>query len=284
MLLAGLLFAEYYFFAQELDQLMELKEDYQEYVSMLKRQLDELETMKNSMEFQKKKSEHVGAYGFPNNVIVFSSDSFCQEEQFTLINRDEKYLQDVISDYLNQHGLKNSFLRLYEELSQTSTGVIPIKQTTRSAVPRARYRNRRRRHILDFSLALPLDRSQFWVSSLFGPRKKIDGTWGFHYGLDMAALKGTPVYAAAGGKVVEVSNAPRGYGKSIVIMHNKKYKTRYAHLDAIFVKMGQYVVCRQLIGKVGNTGLVRGKNASHLHLEVLVCGKRIDPLHVLHDI
>lgn len=284
MCITGLLFFEYRFFEQQLDHLLELKEDYQEYVTLLKQQLDELETTKNSMEFQKKKSGHLNIPGFPDDVTVFSSDSMCQDEQFTVINRDEKYLYDLVCEYVTKNGLKDPFFKLYDELSQTSTGLIPYKERSRIVTRMQRYKNRKKGEILDFSIALPLDRSNFWISSFFGPRKKADGSWGFHFGLDMAAIKGTPVYAAAGGKVIEVSNTPKGFGKSIVIMHNKKYKTRYAHLDAMFVRLGQRVACRQLIGRVGNTGLVRGKNASHLHLEVLVFGKRIDPLNVMHDL
>ena len=128
----------------------------------------------------------------------------------------------------------------------------------------------------------PIDRSQFWLSSLFGKRKKPNGSWGFHSGIDMAALKGTPVKAAAGGTVIEARYA-QGYGNTVVIKHNNKYKTRYAHLDKIIAKKGQKVSRGQLIGKVGDTGFVRksGKDASHLHFELYAFGKKINPLYLI---
>lgn len=144
-------------------------------------------------------------------------------------------------------------------------------------------RQRKKDHPLaqKFKAAWPIDRSQFWISSPFGPRKKKNGALGFHYGLDLAALKGTPVHAVASGKIIEASFSPKGYGKSIVIAHADGITTRYAHLDKMYVKRGQLIKSGDCIGCVGSTGHVRGKNASHLHLEVMASGKHVDPLYVL---
>ena len=129
----------------------------------------------------------------------------------------------------------------------------------------------------------PVQQGQFWLSSLFGPRKQPGGAQSFHYGIDMAAIKGTPVYAAADGRVIEVSFDPRGYGNMCLIKHNDTYTTRYAHLDVCLVKERQDVKKGDLIAHVGDTGNVRktGNDASHLHFEVYVLGKRVNPLYVL---
>lgn len=135
----------------------------------------------------------------------------------------------------------------------------------------------------DFIFSWPIDRSRFWLSSFFGPRRKKNGSPGFHYGIDMAALKGTSVMAAAPGVVIE-SRYNAGYGNTIVLAHNGKYKTRYAHLDSLFVKVGQPVQRGALIGTVGNTGYVRsafGKDPSHLHFELHMFGKKVNPMHFL---
>ena len=126
----------------------------------------------------------------------------------------------------------------------------------------------------------PIERSKFWLSSLFGPRKKPKG---FHHGIDMAALKRTPVKAAAAGVVDQVYEDPVGYGKTIVIKHDDTYKTRYAHLDSMLVKVGRQVQAGTLIGRVGDTGNVhkQGRDASHLHFEVYELGKRVNPLYFL---
>lgn len=152
-----------------------------------------------------------------------------------------------------------------------------------SVAPVASTKPRKKNHPLaqKFKAQWPIDRSQFWISSPFGPRKKKNGALGFHYGMDMAALKGTPVHAVAPGKIIEASFSPKGYGKSIVIAHADGITTRYAHLDKMYVKRNQSVKAGDCIGCVGSTGHVRGKNASHLHLEVMASGKHVDPMYVL---
>lgn len=128
----------------------------------------------------------------------------------------------------------------------------------------------------------PVDEGKYWLSSYFGPRKKPNGQASFHKGIDMAALKGTPVKAAASGFVQEAYE-DKGYGKTIVISHEQEHKTRYAHLDKILVVKGQRVEQGQLIGKVGATGNVRtaGKDPSHLHFEVYIGQERVNPLQYL---
>jgi murein DD-endopeptidase MepM/ murein hydrolase activator NlpD len=139
-----------------------------------------------------------------------------------------------------------------------------------------------RRPIKDCGFIWPIDADRFWLSSLFGPRKRIDGTWGFHHGIDMAAVKGTPVKAVTAGAVVEAS-FQTGYGNTVVIKHCQAVTTRYAHLHSIRVYVGQKVKQTSIIGTVGETGFIRkkGKDGSHLHFEVYEGGKRINPLHCL---
>jgi murein DD-endopeptidase MepM/ murein hydrolase activator NlpD len=130
----------------------------------------------------------------------------------------------------------------------------------------------------DITFAWPIERSQFWLSSFFGPRRG-----GFHRGIDMAAIKGTKVKSAGAGTVIEAGYI-RGYGKRVVVLHSPKYKTRYAHLDTIKVKVGQKVETGTLLGTVGSTGhtySVHKSDASHLHFEVCIYGKQINPLYFL---
>lgn len=142
-------------------------------------------------------------------------------------------------------------------------------------------------HASDFSFEWPLERHEFWLSSLFGWRR-IRGQVKFHYGIDMAAVKGTKVKAAASGRVIQAGYAP-GFGNTVLLEHNGVYRTRYAHLYSIAVKQGQQVSSGQYIGKVGDTGHTlsskrgSGRDASHLHFEVYKQGTRVNPLRYLSD-
>lgn len=124
--------------------------------------------------------------------------------------------------------------------------------------------------------------SQFWISSRFGPRKKSDGSYGFHHAIDLAAVRGTPVHASADGIVVEARYVT-GYGNTILIAHADKYKTRYAHLNSIAVPLFAKVAAGTKIGTVGATGHVvkRGGDGSHLHFEIMQGNRRINPLTLL---
>lgn len=96
-----------------------------------------------------------------------------------------------------------------------------------------------------------------------------------HTGIDIAAKKGTPVYATADG-VVSREQPGGGYGQVIVINHGYSYKTLYAHLSKKAVKPGEKVVRGQVIGYVGSTGISTGP---HLHYEVIKGDKKVNPVH-----
>lgn len=105
----------------------------------------------------------------------------------------------------------------------------------------------------------------FFTRPLVGGRK----TQGIHgnNGVDIAALTGTPVLAAADGQVIVArsSGYNGGYGDMVIIKHNGNIQTVYAHLNSVGVSTGQYVSKGQTIGTVGNTGRSTGP---HLHFEV----------------
>lgn len=99
-----------------------------------------------------------------------------------------------------------------------------------------------------------------------------------HKGVDFAAPRGTPVMAAGDG-VVTFSGRRGGYGNYIMLNHSSGYSTVYAHLSrfAAQIKRGMRVKQGQIIGFVGSTGNSTGP---HLHHEVLVNGKHVDPQKV----
>lgn len=99
-----------------------------------------------------------------------------------------------------------------------------------------------------------------------------------HTGLDIADRIGTPIYAAEAGVVTTVGYNRGGYGNQIVINHNGGKSTRYAHLSAFDVKVGQSVTKGQYIGAMGSTGRSTGP---HLHFEVMINGARYNPLNYI---
>ena len=112
------------------------------------------------------------------------------------------------------------------------------------------------------------------ISSGFGGRKHpILGYKKMHTGVDFAAPTGTPVLAAGSG-TVEYAAWNGAAGKYIRIRHTDGYKTAYFHLSRINVSVGKYVKQDQIIGKVGSTGRSTGP---HLHYEVILNGKKINP-------
>ena len=98
-----------------------------------------------------------------------------------------------------------------------------------------------------------------------------------HPGFDLAAVTGTQVAAAARGTVVHAGPAGT-YGNLVTVRHDNGFETRYAHLSAVDVKVGDVVEAGQDVGKVGTTGYSTGP---HLHFEVRHDGVAIDPAPLL---
>ncbi|MFC0200201.1 DUF5930 domain-containing protein [Paracoccus rhizosphaerae] len=117
-------------------------------------------------------------------------------------------------------------------------------------------------------LAMPVEQA-FRYTSGFGRR------WGrMHEGVDMAGPVGTPIHATGDG-VVTYAGRQGAYGNLIKIEHELGTETRYGHLSRIGVKVGQRVSQGELIGAMGNTGRSTGP---HLHYEVRMNGRAVDPM------
>jgi murein DD-endopeptidase MepM/ murein hydrolase activator NlpD len=118
----------------------------------------------------------------------------------------------------------------------------------------------------------------FHLSSGFGLRNDpFTGSLALHEGLDFSADPGTPVLAAAGGRVVR-SGHDATYGHVVDIQHTDGFLTRYGHLQRRHVVLHQDVKRGELLGEVGNTGRSTGP---HLHLEIFRHDRAVDPLKVM---
>lgn len=126
------------------------------------------------------------------------------------------------------------------------------------------------------SLAWPVSGT---ITSPFGLRHSpFGGGMEFHQGLDIAAPSGTTISAPAGGTVIQ-AGWYGGYGNYILLDHGGGLSTGYGHCSQIFVAAGQVIVRGQAIGAVGSTGASTGP---HLHFEVRIDGKPVDPAPRLH--
>ena len=117
-----------------------------------------------------------------------------------------------------------------------------------------------------------------WLSSSMGNRRDpINGGRDFHPGLDISADYGSPVYATADG-TVEQAAREGAYGNLVVLNHGYGLETRYGHLSGYKVRPGDKVKRGDVVGLVGSTGRSTG---SHLHYEVRVNGRLLNPLQLL---
>jgi lipoprotein NlpD len=96
-------------------------------------------------------------------------------------------------------------------------------------------------------------------------------------GVDIAGRRGQAIVASAAGKVVYSGSGLRGYGKLVIIKHNKTFLSAYAHNDQILVKEGQSVTKGQRIAEMGETDSDQVK----LHFEIRKFGKPVDPAQFL---
>lgn len=118
------------------------------------------------------------------------------------------------------------------------------------------------------------------VTSYYGERTHpITKRREFHFGIDLAAPTGTPVYAPADG-VVTFAQKKNGYGNFLLLDHFYGFKTAYGHLNGFAVHEGQYVKKGDLIAYTGNSGRSTGP---HLHYEIRYLNKWINPRPFLSD-
>ena len=123
----------------------------------------------------------------------------------------------------------------------------------------------------------PIDGAR--LSSGFGKRRHpILGYTRMHRGVDFAARPGTPIFAAGDGRVIRAGRNG-SYGIYVRIRHNSRYQTAYAHMRALRrgIRSGANVRQGQVIGYVGSTGRSTGP---HLHYEILVNGRQVNPLSI----
>ena len=289
-----LLTVQYFRMRHAISRLLEYQEDYRSYAMTLKRIIRDKTKISSDDTSTESKKKIFTITGEDFSALVGSEEIFssdCDEPLFRVVNRSSKHLYTNARTFARKHKLEAEYLAMFKDLPQLGQG-------TRKGVRKKRKRQFRpvatvqglplhmvamtaqeveSREKHDFICAWPLKKGTYRLSSGFGPRRIARRGWRLHPGLDLAACSGTPVYAAAAGTVIQAGWF-RGYGNCVTISHGRKYRTRYGHLKKILVKVGTKLPQGGLVGQVGNTGNVVGKNGLHLHFEIHSFGKPINPM------
>ncbi len=127
---------------------------------------------------------------------------------------------------------------------------------------------------------LPVEKGQGNIISGFGMRyHPILKYRRMHWGIDITAPSGTPIYATADGKV-SFNGRKGGYGKTCQIDHGYGYQTLYGHMKTITARKGQQVKRGEIIGYVGSTGL---SQSPHVHYEVIYNSKKVNPVNYFYN-
>ena len=282
IVLIALLFFEYRFFHAQAQELVALKQQYYSYLQEIEKKtqncfssaypacsmepcmssevLTEEGQSRDSME-EPPITDDLSAAEASDDP---DDDDEYVDDSFVVINRQPEYLKQSTLEYVQGQDLDALMTAIdmnqWSDYTEKTALAASKKKETITSKPEVKNTQQAkicaiRRPIKNFGLEWPIDKDKFWLSSLFGARKRIDGTWGFHHGIDMAAVKGTAVKAARGGVVLEAC-FQTGYGNTVVIAHNSTVKTRYAHLHAIRAHAGQRVNQGTVVGTVGETGFI----------------------------
>lgn len=127
---------------------------------------------------------------------------------------------------------------------------------------------------------LPIEKGQSRIISGYGMRyHPILKYRRMHWGIDITAPSGTPIYATADGKI-SFNGRKGGYGKTCMIDHGYGYQTLYGHMKTITVRKGQKVKRGEIIGYVGSTGL---SQSPHVHYEVIYNNKKVNPVNYFYN-
>ncbi|MBB3125257.1 murein DD-endopeptidase MepM/ murein hydrolase activator NlpD [Mesoflavibacter sabulilitoris] len=191
-----------------------------------------------------------------NEIINISSSIDAISLKDSLINEKEKklLLKEIESKV-------NTFLTLSKDINDVNSLNVYFKH-----VP----------ELLNYIPSMvPLKKGDYNLSSSFGYRyHPVDKKYKRHFGLDLAAEIGKPIYASANGVVTKLKRDLNGYGYHIIIKHRYGFETLYGHMNTILVQKNQIVTQGDLIGTVGQTGKTTGP---HLHYEIKKNDNKIDP-------
>jgi len=176
-------------------------------------------------------------------------------------------MQEITSDEIRE------IVELKRLSASLSSAVLPLSEI-------AEVLKAQKQLLSDIPNLWPVAGGQSFVTMEFGPNiHPFTNKWYIHKGIDIAGPLGLPLVAAANGKIVEAAyDSASGYGLTVVIEHKYGFRTKYTHMNNIYVQPGQEVYQGQRIGSLGNTGLSTG---AHVHFELMIGTQVLDPASFL---
>ncbi|MHA7840322.1 MAG: peptidoglycan DD-metalloendopeptidase family protein [Gammaproteobacteria bacterium] len=212
----------------------------------------------------------------PKKIILQLADVFGWQMDFARdIHKEDHFSVLYEMKYLNDKPIEVGHIIAAEIISHNQTHKA-IRYTPPNGVPS--YYTPEGANLRTAFLRYPIKYNR--VSSPFNPNRRhpILKYIRPHWGVDLAAPRGTPIHAAGSGKVI-FSGRGSGYGNHIILKHGATYSTLYAHMSRIArgISPGATVQQGQVIGYVGSTGLATGP---HLHYEFRIHGRRVNPVTV----
>jgi len=207
-----------------------------------------------------------------DTVIVLSQSRQETETVNQSLLAEQKRLQRVVADKNSELALLTNEVDRIEMLVGLET--VP-GMSIYGRIDQAQQTAMQKRTMLDsIPSGYPLEKT--YITSRYGNREHpVLNRDAFHKGVDLKAVRGTPVFASAEA-VVEWAGEHKssGLGRMVQLVHNFGFESIYGHLTKVEVKVGQYVQPGDLLGYTGSTGLTDGP---HLHYEVSYLNRRLNP-------
>lgn len=205
-----------------------------------------------------------------NEVATYVNSKDEAEEAITKIKQDKsKYLNEI------EIGMQEIYTKDLNELSNTVQIASAVENTEEKLTVIIEEQIKRKSSTFN-GVYFSVKPVSGVITSRFGAEESIrDHT---HKGIDISAPNGTPIKAAAEGKVT-YSGSMGGYGNLIILTHENNIQTYYAHCSRLYVSVGEEVEAGDTIASVGSTGYSTG---NHLHFEIRQNGAQINPQRYLY--
>ncbi|TMS93561.1 M23 family peptidase [Pseudoalteromonas sp. S201] len=228
------------------------------------------------------KHAHNSATSFEQRYTLLNQQ---YDTNFTLLAAQINQRHDAILEILQDTGLENALAQHLALAAQTTAQGGPLDILDESKIPntflaiadKLLVLNQLENFLTDLPNTLPLPAAKYYISSNFGLRKDpMNKRRAFHKGVDLAGWHKTEIFAPADA-TVRRAGRNGGYGNFIELEHKNGVVTRFGHLNKVNVKKGQVVAKHDVIGLMGSTGR---STSTHLHYEVLIDDKHVNPLKI----